>query len=622
MVLALVVVVVLVGAALVVITLTRSSGAPAKPVADSYLAAWSRRDFAAMATLVEHPPPDFAAMHQRVLDDLSVTSWQYRLGTVKSHGSTADANYTSHIVLAGLGTWDHPGTIHLARVFGRWMVEWSPAAIYPTLPTGGHLSLQRTWSPRAAVLGTGGTVLAGPADVITVGLQGNAIASPASVTTALTQAGIDSAAIASALKSAAAHPSQFVPVADLSAARYDQVKPIIFRVPGTRFQRHTGQTSVTPDLAAHVVGSVGPITAEQLKQMGAPYEASDSIGQVGIESQYERQLAGTPSGTIQVVAADGRTVGAGPVFTFTGKAGTPVQTTIDLHTEQAAEAALNGLKQPAALVAIRASTGEVLAAVSRPDTTSFDRALNGQYPPGSTFKVVTSAALLASGLTPDSPTTCPKTVTVQGRTFKNFEGESAPDISFQRAFAISCNTAFISLAGNLPAKSLIDTASQFGFGTPPQPGLPVFGGQIPAPVDEVEKVASAIGQGRVLASPLQMAGVAAGVAAGTVHAPRLIVGAPDDTAKGVALPQPVAAGLRSMMAAVVAGGSGTPAKVAGGSTVYGKTGTAEFGNATPPLTHAWFIGFRDDVAFAVVVEGGGVGGAVAAPIAAKFLKGL
>jgi cell division protein FtsI/penicillin-binding protein 2 len=308
--------------------------------------------------------------------------------------------------------------------------------------------------------------------------------------------------------------------------------------------------------------------------------------------------------------------------TFTAKPGTAVQTSLDLHTQQVAEAALNGLKQPAALVAIRASTGEVLAAVSRPDSTPFDRSLQGQYPPGSTFKVITSAALLASGLTPDSPTTCPKTLTVDGRAFKNFEGESALDISFLRAFAVSCNTAFITLAGKLTGAQLITAAGQFGFGTNLQPGVPVFGGQIPPPVDDVEKVASAIGQGRVLASPLQMAAVAAAVDGGTYHAPRLVVGAPDDTAKAIALAPPVVAGLHTMMAAVVSSGTGTPANVGGSPPVYGKTGTAEFGNATPPMTHAWFIGFRGDVAFAIVVEGGGVGGTVAGPIAAKFLRGL
>jgi cell division protein FtsI/penicillin-binding protein 2 len=618
-VLVLIVVVVLVAAGFAVITLTRSPAASASPAAEAYLAAWSRSDFAAMALMVEHPPPDFVAIHQKMVDDLAITTWQYKLGAVTTHGSTATAAYTAHIVLAGLGSWDHPGTVHLARVFGRWTVEWTPATIFATLPTGGHFSLQRTWSDRAAVLGAGGAVLAGPSDVVTVGLQGNAVSSPEEVTSALTQAGIDPAAIAAALKSAATHPTQFVPVADLAAARYDQVKPIIFRVPGTRFQRHAGQTTVTPDLAAHVVGSVGPITADELGKLGVPYEQTDSVGQSGIEALYERQLAGSPGGTVQVISATGTVVGT--AFTVTGKPGVPVQTTIDLHTEQAAEAALNGVKQPAAIVAVRASTGEVLAAVSRPDSVAFDRALEGQYPPGSTFKVVTTAALLAGGATPTTATTCPKTLAVQGKTFTNFEGEAALDISLLQAFAISCNTAFITLAQKLTATALSSAAEQFGFGTTPEPGLPAFGGQFPAPVDDVEKVASAIGQGRVLASPLEMAGVAAGVANGAVHAPRLVVGSPDDTAKAVALAPTVVAGLRTMMAAVVSGGSGAPANVAG-PTVYGKTGTAEFGNATPPMTHAWFIGFRDDVAFAVIIEGGGVGGMVAGPIAAKFLKGL
>jgi cell division protein FtsI/penicillin-binding protein 2 len=391
-------------------------------------------------------------------------------------------------------------------------------------------------------------------------------------------------------------------------------------VPGTRFQRHTGQMAVTPDLEAHVVGSVGPITAAELKQLGPTYEASDSVGQVGIEAQYEPQLAGTPGATVTVVGADGTVLAT--AFTEAGKAGVAVQTSLDLATQKAAETALNAEKLPAALVAIRASTGEILAAVSRPDNTSFDRALQGQYPPGSTFKVITSTALLASGLTPASATTCPQTIAVDGRTFKNFEGEAALNLSFLRAFAVSCNTAFITMAGNLTGAQLIAAASDYRFGTTLQPGLPVFGGQIPPPVDEVEKVASAIGQGRVLASPLQMAGVAAAVDSGSYHAPRLVVGAPDDTAAPKPLPQAVLDGLRTMMAAVVTSGTGTSANVAGGAQVYGKTGTAEFGNANPPMTHAWFIGFRGDIAFAIVVEGGGVGGAVAAPIAAKFLRAL
>ncbi len=462
-----------------------------------------------------------------MVKDLDITSWTYHLGLVTTSGSTATAAFTAHVVLGGLGSWNYPNTLHLAKVSGAWKVEWTPATIFHSLPVGGHFLIKRTWGPRAAVLGTGATVLAGPADVVTVGLQGNAITSAPLVTTALTQAGIAPALISAALQMAAAHPTQFIPVTQLSAARYQQVKPIIFPVPGTRFQLQAGQTTATPDLAAHVVGSVGPITAEELSQLGAPYEATDSVGQVGIEAQDERQLAGTPGGTIDVVGADGTDLGT--VGTIPGKPGVSVQTTLDLHTEEAAETALNGEKLPVALVAIQASTGDVLAAVSRPDTTPFDRALQGQYPPGSTFKVVTSTALLTSGLTPSSPATCPKTLTVDGRSFKNFEGEAALNITFEQAFEVSCNTAFIGMAGNLTDQNLIAGAAQYDFGATLQPGLPVFGGQIPQPVDEVEKVADAIGQGRVLASPLEMAGVAAAVDSGAYHAPLLVVGAADGT---------------------------------------------------------------------------------------------
>lgn len=618
--LVMVVVVVVVGAVLAVVTVTRTHPKPAAPVAAAYLADWSRRDFSAMARLVDFPPTDFIAIHQGMVKDLDITSWHYQMGLVTTTGTTADAAFSAHVVLGGLGVWNYPSTLHLAKVAGAWKVEWTPATIFHSLPVGGHFSLQRTWGARAAVLGSEGTVLAGPADVVTVGLQGNAITSPALVTSALTQAGIDPATIAKALKMAAAFPTQFVPVTQMSDARYVQVKPIIFPVPGTRFQLQAGQMTATPDLAAHVVGSVGPITAQELTQLGTPYETGDNVGQVGIEGQYERQLAGTPGGTIEVIGPDGTDLGTAE--TIAGMAGSPVQTTIDLHTEEAAETALNAETLPAAMVVIQASTGDVLAAVSRPDTTSFDRSLQGEYPPGSTFKVVTSTALLTSGLTPASPATCPKTLTVDGKSFKNFEGEAALNITFEQAFEVSCNTAFIGMAGNLTDQNLIAAASQYGFGATLHPGLPVFGGQIPQPVDEVEKVADAIGQGRVLASPLQMAGIAAAVDSGNYHSPVLVAGAPDATVAPVALPAAVDASLQTMMRAVVTGGTGTAANVSGGGPVYGKTGTAEFGDANPPMTHAWFIGFRDDIAFAIIVEGGGVGGVVAAPIAAKFLRAL
>src|SRR5207253_5495077 len=121
------------------------------------------------------------------------------------------------------------------------------------------------------------------------------------------------------------------------------------------------------------------------------------------------------------------------------------------------------------------------------------------------------------------------------------------------------------------------------------------------------------------ASPLGMALVAATAASGTWHPPALVTDPPQGPAASPATVAPaVVDGLHQLMRAVVTSGTGTPANLPG-APVYGKTGTAEFGPGNPPATHAWFVGFRGDMAFAVLVEGGGVGGRVAAPIGARFL---
>jgi cell division protein FtsI/penicillin-binding protein 2 len=302
---------------------------------------------------------------------------------------------------------------------------------------------------------------------------------------------------------------------------------------------------------------------------------------------------------------------------FAGVAPQPVQLTLDPATQRAATAVLSAVSAPAALVAVDAATGDVRAVVSTPASQQFDRALDGSYPPGSTFKVITTAALLANGRTPSTPASCPTRVTVDGRTFSNFEGEAPGGITLGRAFAISCNTAFVGLATQLPPTAIATAAGWFGFNTRPTVGA---GGSYPVPADAAEAAASAIGQGRVTATPLQMATVAAAVDAGQWRSPQLFI-APTPAAPAggepAALDPAVVAGLRILMRSVVTSGTGTAANIPG-STVSGKTGTAEFGSGTPPQTHAWFIGFRGGLAFAVIVEGGGVGGRVAAPLAAKF----
>jgi cell division protein FtsI/penicillin-binding protein 2 len=368
------------------------------------------------------------------------------------------------------------------------------------------------------------------------------------------------------------------------------------------------------------VGTVGPVTAQELQQLGPDYAAGDTVGQTGIEEAYESQLAGTPGATVAVTTKSGGTVAT--LARFADRPGTAVQTTIDPPIQQAAESALSGETLPADLVAMQASTGDVLASVSLPDTAQLNTAFTGAYPPGSTFKVVTSTDLLEHGSTPSSPATCPSTITVNGEVFHNFEGETTSSLSLLQAFAMSCNTAFIGLSSSLPAGSYATTAAQYGIGSTLKLGLSAFGGKVPTPTSTSDAAATAIGQAQVVVSPLAMAAMAASVDSGSLHLPRLVSGAGDDTAPAQSLDPTVVSDLRTMMQAVVTSSIGTAAGAGLPAGTFGKTGTAEFGTANPPQTDAWFIGYRGDLAFAVLVVGGGVGGTVAAPIATKFLNAV
>ena len=371
------------------------------------------------------------------------------------------------------------------------------------------------------------------------------------------------------------------------------------------------------ELDSNLLGSVGPLTtAAQAAAIGPQFQVGDVAGLSGLERAYNKQLAGLPGGSVVVADAQGKTVQV--LKKFAAHNGTDVKTTINLTVQQAGEAAVANVSKPAALVAIDTRTGAMIAEVNHP-LAGYSRSLRGVYPPGSTFKVITATAGLLAGKTPQTVLQCPKTQQVDGRSFGNAENEEFGPISFQTAFEKSCNTAFVNLAMSLPQSTLNEAAKLYGFdGTEPLP-IKSTGGSYPTPTDGAEKAAQAFGQGRDTASPLQMASVASAVASGTWRQP-FVVG----SAKvSHTLPGNVAATLRTFMAGVVergtAAGVGLPAGTAG------KTGTAEYGTAPPgghPPTHAWFIGFRNDVAFAVVVEGGGFGGEVAAPIAANFLNQL
>ena len=358
---------------------------------------------------------------------------------------------------------------------------------------------------------------------------------------------------------------------------------------------------VDRDLDVNVLGPVGP----------------DGHGTGGLQAALDGRLAGAGA-AVQVID-----VTTGAVVRTVKQYGSPVgapdlRTTLDPAIQRAAQAALAGASGPAALVAIDTATGEVRAAANHPFT-GFPLAVAGSYAPGSTFKVVTALAALVLGASPDSTVDCPATITAGGKVFRNKEPGTRGRISLREAFAQSCNTAFIGLAQQLPQGSISAMARQLGFNAGGPLPIRSVGGSLPPPVDTAEAAADAIGQGRVEASPLSMAAVAAAAADGTWRQPHLLA---CPACGSHLLAAGAVAALRSMMRTAVTSGTATALSAVPGGPVFAKTGTAEYGTASPPATHAWMIGFQGGLAFAVYVATGASGGQVAGPLAARFLTQL
>jgi cell division protein FtsI/penicillin-binding protein 2 len=585
----------------------------------AYLAAWSRFDPAAMATVVDGTPAGLAEAVTGMRDDLKVTSATFRTVTVERRATEQAATFAADLDIGGLGHLTYDGHLRLVRGDDKaWRIAWDISSLHPDLQPGRRFQVRTTWSTRASILGANGSPLVATSDAVVVGLRPGLVTDVAQVQAVLRQQlGTDPATITAALDAPGAAADQFVAVGRVARDLFATIRPVLDPVPGIFFQSGSGRTTPTDEFALHLVGRVGEITAERLSALGPPYAAGDQVGMSGLEAAYERQLAGVPAAEVRLVDGTGAVVAV--VAQLPGTPPQPLATTLDAQVQEAADAALAGVDDPAAIVAIDAPTGEVRAVAARPLDQAFDRAIHGRYPPGSSFKVVTSEALVGSGVGPDTVVACEPSVTVDGKAFKNFEDEALGPIPFRTAFAHSCNTAFVTLAEGMSDADLRGAAGRFGFGVAYDAGVGAEGGQFPDPADAAERAAAAIGQGRVLASPLHMASVAAAVASGTWRPPRVV--GPQPAAAPIALDPATVAVLRDLMREVVRTGTGTAAAVPG-QDVAGKTGTAEFGNASPPETHAWFVGFRGSLAFAVLVEGGGVGGQVAAPIAARFLASV
>jgi cell division protein FtsI/penicillin-binding protein 2 len=280
-----------------------------------------------------------------------------------------------------------------------------------------------------------------------------------------------------------------------------------------------------------------------------------------------------------------------------------VSLTLDRLVQNAAQHAVDAAWRKAMLVVIKPSTGEILA-VAQNAAADADgpAATTGLYPPGSTFKIVTAGAAMSAGMaTPNSLVGCPGQIEIGHRVIPNYNKFDLGTVPLARAFADSCNTTFAELASRMTPTSLTVAAAQYGIGPDYTiEGLTTVTGTVPPTVDLAEMTEDGFGQGRVLVTPFGMALAAATVAAGRTPTPFLIAGRPTvETGAHPPAEPAVLDGLRSMMRQVVT--NGTAKEINGLGEVYGKTGEAEFQGGS----HAWFTGYRGDLAFAGLIVGGG-----------------
>jgi cell division protein FtsI/penicillin-binding protein 2 len=527
----------------------------------------------------------------------------------------------------GGAAWEYETSVPLVESEAGWEVDWSSAALVPGLAADDTLGL-RTLSPtRGDITGAGGAVLVTDRPVRRLGLDKTKVEGAQVARSARRIARELDLDVASYVDRAEAMgPEAFVEAVVLREEDARELSPSYARIPGAISLADTLPLGPTREFAAALLGRVGPATAELVEESDGRIEAGDEVGLSGLQLRYDEQLSGTP-GTA-VVARDAQDQ-LRTLFEAPPTDGVDLATTLDPDLQQKAESALATLGDgapPAALGAIRPSDGAILATANGSGAAGADLANTGHYAPGSTFKVVTSLALVRSGLAVDDVVSCPATTVVDGRSFKNYDDYPAAgigDITLRQAVANSCNTALIGSVGRLGDGDAAAAAQALGLGTDHDLGFPVYFGQVPPPETETGAAADLIGQGTVLASPFAMATVAASVSAGRAVLPVLL---PEHQVEQTPPERPLTGGeaatLRGLMRAVVTDGSGRFLLDVPGE-VGAKTGTAEYGDpdaAGNLPTHAWMIATRGDLAVAVFVETGVSGSQTAGPVLEAFLR--
>jgi len=586
----------------------------AEPAAQAFLLDWQQQNYGAAGSLTTAAPDTVAADLRGAFSQVDATQLFLSMNSVVQHGGTAQASFTASVSLAGEEhVWTYRGQFGLRQIDGSLKVAWAPSVINPNLGQGARLAMVTEFPARAAVLDAEGDPLELPTPAYEVGVWPARLASQAATARAFAaRTGLAAGQVLGQI--AAAPPNQFFRLATLDPTTYAHLRAELREVPGLVVQEVSERLFEAE--ATGLVGTVGSEVNPVLRADGAYYLPGTTVGLSGLEQAYQRQLLGTP--TTEVVAVTSAGAQTHVLARWAGVPGTSVRTTISSQVQNAALNALDSDSNSGEIVAVQASTGQVLAVAQRQASGALPAAgpLAAKLVPGTAFTIVSAAALLSDGLTASTQISCENSFTVGGQTFTS--GGTGEEKPFSADFADGCGTAFAGVSERLSPSQFDQVVTDFGIGANWSPApVPLFSGSAPSAAGQAALAAETIGLGNVRVSPLSMAMVAAEVDSGSWHAPQVIEGATDPVSKpGAALDPSVMSALRSLMRSAVSSGAAQAANLPGGP-VYGQVGLVHSGSGWM----SWFVGYRGNVAF-TVLESGRTAELSAAALAGAFLRAL
>jgi penicillin-binding protein 2 len=557
----------------------------------------------------------------------------------------------------------------LVLLLRLWDLQVLEGGYYFTLSSINHLRLRPVEAPRGFILDRHGEILVENRPTFDLYATPEDVKNPSEVLGILAEiVGTTSDEIKAQLAEGRSRPYQPLLLRkDLDERMMVAIEERQLDLPGISLRIRPIRAYPSGGIAANLLGYVSEVNQAELEREDfQDFRPGESLGQSGVERRYDGFIRGLDGGEEIEVDARGRAQRL--MSRIEPHSGANVYLTIDKRIQDAAETAFAGKK--GAVVAMNPTTGEILAMVSRP---SFDpnlfaqrltgeewqklatdpthpmqnRAFQAQYPPGSIFKLMVTIAGLESGaLTPETKFNCPEHFYLGNAKFDDWKKGGFGVLDLKSAITHSANVYFYQAGLRVGIDPIVRTARAFGLGESPGLGLgDEVKGNLPNPQPRRSgqpawtsgnTVISSIGQGPVVASPMQLLKMVSAIAnGGTIYRPwvvkkvvslsgEVIEEYEAQAVRQVPVKPETLAFVRQAMLSVVEGGTGAKAKVPG-VLIGGKTGTAqvvkkgdEKGHATLK-DHGWFVSFapvdNPKIAVVVLVENGGFGGQVAAPVA-------